>query len=430
MSSNTNNQRINFASIKNLMKYPDFLEVQLKSFQDFLQLDTPPEKRKNDGLYKVFAENFPIADTRNNFVLEFLDYYIDPPHYTIDDCLERGLTYSVPLKAKLKLYCTDPDHEDFDTVIQDVYLGPIPYMIPKGTFVINGAERVVVSQLHRSPGVFFGQSIHANGTKLYSARIIPFKGSWIEFATDINNVMYAYIDRKKKLPVTTLLRAVGFENDKDILEIFNLAEDVKVNKANLKKIIGRKLAARVLKTWTEDFVDEDTGEVVSIERNEVVIDRETVIEPEHIDLILESGIQNILVHNEEANSSDYSIIFNTLQKDPSNSEKEAVLYIYRQLRNADPADAHERMAEAGISNAGAYIRKMALNGYILHVDLAPIKELISLQRRCSNNLNQVAVHAHTYGVYPEEIDGLKRDYEKLWGEVSKVLRELSELVAK
>ena len=338
MSSTTQNQRINFASIKNPMQYPDFLEVQLKSFQDFLQLDTPPENRKNDGLYKVFAENFPIADTRNNFVLEFLDYYIDPPHYTIDDCLERGLTYSVPLKAKLKLYCTDPDHEDFDTVIQDVYLGPIPYMTPKGTFVINGAERVVVSQLHRSPGVFFGQSVHANGTKLYSARIIPFKGSWIEFATDINNVMYAYIDRKKKLPVTTLLRAVGFENDKDILEIFNLAEDVKVNKANLKKIVGRKLAARVLKTWTEDFVDEDTGEVVSIERNEVVIDRETVIEPEHIDVILESGVQNILVHREDVNLSDYSIIFNTLQKDPSNSEKEAVLYIYRQLRNADPAD--------------------------------------------------------------------------------------------
>ena len=338
MSSNTQNQRINFASIKNPMQYPDFLEVQLKSFQDFLQLDTPPELRKNDGLYKVFAENFPIADTRNNFVLEFLDYYIDPPHYTIEDCLERGLTYSVPLKAKLKLYCTDPDHEDFDTVIQDVYLGPIPYMTPKGTFVINGAERVIVSQLHRSPGVFFGQSVHANGTKLYSARIIPFKGSWIEFATDINNVMYAYIDRKKKLPVTTLLRAVGFENDKDILEIFNLAEEVKVNKANLKKIVGRKLAARVLKAWTEDFVDEDTGEVVSIERHEVIIDRETVIEPEHVDEIIESGVQNILVHNEEANASDYSIIFNTLQKDPSNSEKEAVLYIYRQLRNADPAD--------------------------------------------------------------------------------------------
>ena len=338
MSSNTVNQRVNFASIKNPFGYPDFLEVQLKSFKDFLQLDTPPEKRKNEGLYKVFAENFPIADTRNNFVLEFLDYYIDPPRYTIDDCIERGLTYSVPLKAKLKLYCTDPDHEDFDTVIQDVFLGPIPYMTDKATFVINGAERVVVSQLHRSPGVFFGQSVHANGTKLYSARIIPFKGSWIEFATDINNVMYAYIDRKKKLPVTTLLRAIGFEKDKDILEIFDLAEDIKVNKSNLKKIVGRKLAARVLKTWVEDFVDEDTGEVVSIERNEVIIDRETILEQEHIDEILESGVQSILVHKDEPNQSDYSIIYNTLQKDPSNSEKEAVLYIYRQLRNADPAD--------------------------------------------------------------------------------------------
>ncbi len=320
------------------MPYPDFLEVQLKSFQDFLQLDTPPEKRKNDGLYKVFAENFPIADTRNNFVLEFLDYYIDPPRYTIEDCLERGLTYSVPLKAKLKLYCTDPDHEDFDTVIQDVFLGPIPYMTNNGTFIINGAERVVVSQLHRSPGVFFGQSIHANGTQLYSARIIPFKGSWIEFATDINNVMYAYIDRKKKLPVTTLLRAIGFENDKDILEIFNLAEEVKVSRATLQKYIGRKLAARVLKTWVEDFVDEDTGEVVSIERNEVIIDRETPLEEKHVDEIIASGVQNVLIHREGANQSDYSIIFNTLQKDPSNSEKEAVLYIYRQLRNADPAD--------------------------------------------------------------------------------------------
>ncbi|MBQ8361432.1 MAG: DNA-directed RNA polymerase subunit beta [Bacteroidaceae bacterium] len=338
MSSNTVNQRVNFASIKNPMPYPDFLEVQLKSFQDFLQLDTPPEKRKNDGLYKVFAENFPIADTRNNFVLEFLDYYIDPPRYTIEDCLERGLTYSVPLKAKLKLYCTDPDHEDFDTVIQDVFLGPIPYMTNNGTFIINGAERVVVSQLHRSPGVFFGQSIHANGTQLYSARIIPFKGSWIEFATDINNVMYAYIDRKKKLPVTTLLRAIGFENDKDILEIFNLAEEVKVSRASLQKYIGRKLAARVLKTWVEDFVDEDTGEVVSIERNEVIIDRETPLEEEHIDEIIASGVQNVLIHREGANQSDYSIIFNTLQKDPSNSEKEAVLFIYRQLRNADPAD--------------------------------------------------------------------------------------------
>ena len=338
MSSNIGKQRVNFASIKSPLQYPDFLEVQLKSFQDFLQLDTPPEKRKNEGLYKVFAENFPIADTRNNFVLEFLDYYIDPPRYTIDECIERGLTYSVPLKAKLKLYCRDPDHEDFDTVIQDVYLGPIPYMTAKGTFVINGAERVVVSQLHRSPGVFFGQSTHANGTKLYSARIIPFKGSWIEFATDINNVMYAYIDRKKKLPVTTLLRAIGFESDKDILEIFGLAEEIKVNKTNLKKALGRRLAARVLKTWVEDFVDEDTGEVVSIERNEVVIDRETVLEESHIEEILESGVQNILLHKEERNLSDYSIIYNTLQKDSSNSEKEAVLYIYRQLRNAEPAD--------------------------------------------------------------------------------------------
>ncbi len=320
------------------MDFPDFLEVQLKSFKDFLQIDTPPEKRTKEGLYKVFAENFPIADTRNNFVLEFLDYYIDPPRYSIDECIERGLTYSVPLKAKLKLYCTDPDHEDFATVIQDVFLGTIPYMTKQATFIINGAERVIVSQLHRSPGVFFGQSVHANGTKLYSARIIPFKGSWIEFATDINNVMYAYIDRKKKLPVTTLLRAIGFETDKNILEIFNLAEEVKVNKTNLKKFIGRKLAARVLKTWTEDFVDEDTGEVVTIERNEVIIDRETVVEQEQVDLILDSGVDTVLVHKDEPNQSDYSIIYNTLQKDPSNSEKEAVLYIYRQLRNADPAD--------------------------------------------------------------------------------------------
>ena len=320
------------------MPYPDFLDVQLKSFKDFLQLDTPSELRKNDGLYKVFAENFPIADTRNNFVLEFLDYYIDPPRYSIQECLEIGLSYSVPLKAKLKLYCTDPDHEDFDTVVQDVFLGQIPYMTENGTFVINGAERVVVSQLHRSPGVFFGSSIHANGTQLYSARIIPFKGSWIEFATDINNVMYAYIDRKKKLPVTTLLRAIGYETDKDILQIFNLAEEIKVNKTSLKKVLGRRLAARVLKSWVEDFVDEDTGEVVSIERNEMVLERETVLQEEHIQQIIESGAQSILIHHEEASASDYSIIFNTLQKDPSNSEKEAVLYIYRQLRNADPAD--------------------------------------------------------------------------------------------
>ena len=338
MSSRVINNRVNFASVKNPLAYPDFLDVQLKSFKDFLQLDTPSELRKNDGLYKVFAENFPIADTRNNFVLEFLDYYIDAPRYSIAECLERGLTYSVPLKAKLKLYCTDHDHEEFGTVIQDVFLGPIPYMTENGTFIINGAERVVVSQLHRSPGVFFGSTVHANGTQLYSARIIPFKGSWIEFATDINNVMYAYIDRKKKLPVTTLLRAIGFESDKDILQIFDLAEEVKVTKTNLKKLVGRKLAARVLKSWVEDFVDEDTGEVVSIDRNNIILERETVLEAEHIDEIIESGTQSILVHKEEASGTDYSIIFNTLQKDTSNSEKEAVLYIYRQLRNADPAD--------------------------------------------------------------------------------------------
>ena len=334
----TKKPRVNFASVKNPLPYPDFLEVQLKSFRDFLQLDTPTEKRKNEGLYKVFAENFPIADTRNNFVLEFLDYYIDPPRYTIEECLERGLTYSVPLKAKMKLYCTDPDHEDFDTVVQDVYLGPIPYMTEKGTFVINGAERVVVSQLHRSPGVFFGQSTHSNGTKLYSARIIPFRGSWIEFATDINNVMYAYIDRKKKLPVTTLLRAIGLESDKDIIEIFGLAEEIKVNKTNLKKAVGRKLAARVLKTWVEDFVDEDTGEVVSIERNDIIVDRDTVIQEENIEEILDSNVQTILLHREDANTNDYALIFNTLQKDTTNSEKEAVNYIYRQLRNAEPPD--------------------------------------------------------------------------------------------
>ncbi len=340
MSLKSNNQRINFASISDPMPCPDFLEVQLKSFEDFLQLDTPPEKRVNDGLYKVFAENFPITDTRNNFVLEFLDYYIDPPRYSIDECLERGLTYSVPLKAKLKLYCTDPDHEDFDTVIQDVFLGPIPYMTKQGTFIINGAERVVVSQLHRSPGVFFGQSVHANGTPLYSARIIPFKGSWIEFATDINNVMYAYIDRKKKLPVTTLLRAIGFESDKDILEIFDLAEEIKVNKANLKKAIGRKMAGRVVKTKQEDFVDPDTGEVVSIERSEVVVDREAILEADLVERILDSGVESVLLHKEsnEPDALDYSLVFNTLDKDTSNSEKEAVNYIFRQLRNADPAD--------------------------------------------------------------------------------------------
>ena len=338
MSLNTENQRINFSSTKTKFDYPDFLEVQVKSFIDFFQLVTTPENRKSEGLYKVFEENFPITDTRNNFVLEFLDYQVDPPRYALEECIERGLTFSVPLKAKLKLYCTDPEHEDFDTVIQDVYLGTVPYMTDRGTFVINGAERVVVSQLHRSPGVFFGQSLHANGTKLYSARIIPFKGSWIEFATDINSVMFAYIDRKKKLPVTTLLRAIGYESDKDILEIFGLADEIKVSKSGLKKIVGRKLAARVLKTWVEDFVDEDTGEVVSIERNEVVIDRETVIENDHIEEILDSGTKTILLHKEDRNLQDFAIIYNTLQKDPCNSEKEAVLHIYRQLRNAEPPD--------------------------------------------------------------------------------------------
>ena len=333
-----NKPRVNFASVKNPYPYPDFLDVQLKSFRDFLQLDTPPEERKNDGLYKVFAENFPITDTRNNFVLEFLDYYVDPPRYSIDECLERGLTYSVPLKAKMKLYCTDPDHEDFGTFIQDVFLGTIPYMTSNGTFVINGAERVVVSQLHRSPGVFFGQGVHANGTVLYSARIIPFKGSWIEFATDINNVMYAYIDRKKKLPVTTMLRAIGYESDRDILQIFDLCEEVKVNKKNMKAAIGRKIAGNVMKSWTEDFVDEDTGEVVSIERNEVVVERETIITEDNVDQILDSSVSSILLHKDEDAASKYSIIFNTLAKDPSHSEIEAVNYIYRQLRNADAAD--------------------------------------------------------------------------------------------
>jgi len=331
-------ERISFATSSIKTDYPDFLDIQVKAFQDFFQLETNPENRASEGLYKVFAENFPITDARNNFVLEFLDYFIDPPRYSIEECIERGLTYSVPLKAKLKLYCTDPEHEDFETIIQDVYLGMIPYMTPKGTFVINGAERVVVSQLHRSPGVFFGTSYHANGSQLFSARIIPFKGSWMEFTTDINNVMYAYIDRKKKLPVTTLLRAIGYETDKDILEIFNLAEEVKVSKAGIKKVVGRRLAARVLKNWVEDFVDEDTGEVVSIERTEVIIDRETVIENQHIDLIVESGAKTILLHRDDLDNVDYSIIFNTLQKDTANSEKEAVEYIYRQLRNAEPPD--------------------------------------------------------------------------------------------
>ena len=336
--ANPNPLRTNFGSVDLPLEHPDFLDIQLRSFQEFFQLETNPENRMTEGLFKVFSENFPITDTRNQFVLEFLDYFIDPPRYSIQECIERGLTYSVPLKAKLKLYCTDPEHEDFETIVQDVYLGTIPYMTPQGSFVINGAERVIVNQLHRSPGVFFGQSRHANGTKLHSARIIPFKGSWIEFATDINGVMYAYIDRKKKLPVTTLLRSIGYETDRDILGIFNLADEVKVTKAGLKRVLGRPLAARVLKTWVEDFVEEDTGEVVSIERTEVILERETVLEKEHIEMIVESGSKTIILHKEGVNQGDFAIIYNTLQKDSSNSEKEAVEYIYRQLRNAEPPD--------------------------------------------------------------------------------------------
>ena len=331
-------QRTNFAGAKHTPMYPDFLDIQIKSFQDFFQLETKSDERNEEGLFNTFKENFPITDTRNQFVLEFIDYFVDPPRYSIQECIERGLTYSVPLKARLKLYCTDPEHEDFETIVQDVFLGTIPYMTPSGTFVINGAERIVVSQLHRSPGVFFGQSFHANGTKLYSARVIPFKGSWIEFATDINSVMYAYIDRKKKLPVTTLFRAIGFESDRDILEIFDLAEEIKVSKTGLKKVLGRKLAARVLKTWHEDFVDEDTGEVISIERNEIIIDRDTIIEKEHVEEIIGANVKNVLLHKIDAHLSDYAIIYNTLQKDPTNSEKEAVEHIYRQLRNAEPPD--------------------------------------------------------------------------------------------
>ncbi len=338
LTTNKTNKRINFASIKNQLTYPDFLDIQIGAFKDFFQIGVSADTRKEEGLWRVFNDHFPISDSRNNFVLEFIDYNIDPPRYSIQECIERGLTYKVPLKAKLKLYCTDPDHEDFETIEQEVFLGSVPYVTPKGSFVINGAERVVVSQLHRSPGVFFGHSFHANGAKLYSARVIPFKGSWIEFATDIHNVMYAYIDRKKKLPVTTLLRSIGFENDKDILEIFNLADEIRVSKAALKRVIGRKLAARILKTWIEDFVDEDTGEVVSIERNEVIIDRETIIEKEHINDIIDSGSKTVLLHKEDVSTSEYAIIYNTLQKDPTNSEKEAVIYIYRQLRNAEPPD--------------------------------------------------------------------------------------------
>ena len=338
MANIHSSDRISFSRLKKSVVYPDLLEIQIKSFQEFLQLDTPPEKRNNEGLYKVFQENFPIMDARENFVLEFQDYSVDPPKYDLDECKERGLTYAVNLKAKLYLYCKDPENDDFESVVQEVYLGQIPYMTPSGTFIINGAERVVVSQLHRSPGVFFGQSVHPNGTKLYSARIIPFRGSWVEFATDVNNVMYAYIDRKKKFPVTTLLRAIGYSTDKDILEIFGLSEEIKVSKTGLKKVVGRKLAARVLKSWTEDFVDEDTGEVVSIQRNEVLLERDHILQDEDIDLIMDSGQKSLILMSESANSAEYAIIYNTLQKDNSNSEKEAVELIYRQLRNSEAPD--------------------------------------------------------------------------------------------
>lgn len=337
MSKKTNNKRIMFATSK-ILEYPDLLEVQLKSFKDFFQLETTPENRKNEGLFQVFQEIFPIEDTRNNYKLEFIDYFIDPPQYSIDECLERGLTYNVPLKAKLRLSCTDPEHEDFDTRVQDVYLGNIPYMTPAGTFVINGSERIIVSQLHRSPGVFFDQSMHANGTKLYSARIIPFKGSWIEFATDINNVMYAYIDRKKKLPVTTLLRAIGFNSDKDIIDIFGLADEIEVTPQNLEDNKGRKLAAKVLKTWTEDFEDEDTGEVIPIERTIPIVERGEILDDDTIAKISDTDVKSILLQKDEANSNEYAIIFNTLQKDPTNTEIEAVNFIYKQLRNSEPPD--------------------------------------------------------------------------------------------
>ena len=329
--------RINFATSK-ILEYPDLLEVQLKSFRDFFQLETTPENRKNEGLYQVFQEIFPIEDTRNNYKLEFIDYFVDPPQYSIEECLERGLTYSVPMKAKLRLSCTDPEHEDFDTMVQDVFLGNIPYMTPAGTFVINGSERIIVSQLHRSPGVFFDQSMHTNGTKLYSARIIPFKGSWIEFATDINNVMYAYIDRKKKLPVTTLLRAIGYNSDKDIIDIFNLADEIEVTPEALEANKGRKLAAKVLKTWVEDFEDEDTGEVIPIERTNPIVERGEVLDDDSIAAILDTDTKSILLQKDEASTAEYSIIFNSLQKDPTNTELEAVSYIYKQLRNSEPPD--------------------------------------------------------------------------------------------
>ena len=338
MSKTTKAKRISFATSKILLEYPDLLEVQLKSFRDFFQMDTPPENRRNEGLYNVFQEIFPIEDTRNSYKLEFIDYFLDPPRFSIEECLERGDTYKVPLKAKLRLSCSDTEHEDFETKVQDVYLGDIPYMTPAGTFIINGSERIIVSQLHRSPGVFFGQSLHANGTKLYSARIIPFKGSWIEFSTDINNVMFAYIDRKKKLPVTTLLRAIGFSSDKDIIDIYGLADEVSMDEETLRQYQGRKLAAKVIKTWVEDFVDEDTGEVIPVERTEAIVERGQILDEQTIAQLLETDVKKILIQKEESEAKEYEIIFNTLQKDTTNTEMEAVNYIYKQLRNSEPPD--------------------------------------------------------------------------------------------
>ena len=402
MKNNNITNRVNFGSLKNVVDLPDFLDIQLKSFQSFFQIGTTLDERRREGLYKAFQELFPITDSRNHFVLEFIDYTIDPPRYDIQECIDRGLTFKVPLKVKLKLYCTDPDHEDFETIVQDVYFGNIPFMTPRGSFVINGAERIVVSQLHRSPGVFFGQSFHSNGTKLYSARVIPFKGSWIEFTTDINNVMYAYIDRKKKLPVTTLLRAIGYESDRDILEIFNLADEFKVTKTGLKKVVGRKLAARVLKSWVDDFVDEDTGELVPIERNEVILERDIIIEKSHISEILDSGVETILLHKQNENSSDHVLVYNTLQKDPTNSEVEAVRHIYRQLRSAEAPD--DETARGIIEKLFFSDQRYSL-GHVGRFRInRRLKKDISLDQMVLTNEDIVSIISHLISLVNSKVD--------------------------
>ena len=402
MKNNNITNRVNFGSLQNVVDLPDFLDIQLKSFQSFFQIGTTLDERRREGLYKAFQELFPITDSRNHFVLEFIDYTIDPPRYNIQECINRGLTFKVPLKVKLKLYCTDPDHEDFETIVQDVYFGNIPFMTPRGSFVINGAERIVVSQLHRSPGVFFGQSFHSNGTKLYSARVIPFKGSWIEFTTDINNVMYAYIDRKKKLPVTTLLRAIGYESDRDILEIFNLADEFKVTKTGLKKVVGRKLAARVLKSWVDDFVDEDTGELVPIERNEVILERDIIIEKSHISEILDSGVETILLHKQNENSSDHALVYNTLQKDPTNSEVEAVRHIYRQLRSAEAPD--DETARGIIEKLFFSDQRYSL-GHVGRFRInRRLKKDISLDQMVLTNEDIVSIISHLISLVNSKVD--------------------------